>query len=203
MIAQGPAGVGQAGDALVLLGLRRGEDRRRSTAPTPRCCRSSTSSTSTSFSCSRNSIPTSPSATSRYNPKFDSISGDYIADDLHDFLEVFLPLNLDADWKRIFHGAQGIPEHGRDPDRRVDQADARAQGRTNERRARADRPARQEGSLPAHSPRASGERIVEPFIDKLKNQMTMLMQKIAQERRTFEDRRAGQGRLRHGRRARA
>ncbi|PKL05247.1 MAG: hypothetical protein CVV53_08520, partial [Spirochaetae bacterium HGW-Spirochaetae-9] len=37
------------------------------------------------------------------NPKFDSISADYIADDLLDFLEVFTPLNLDADWKRIFN----------------------------------------------------------------------------------------------------
>jgi hypothetical protein len=33
------------------------------------------------------------------------------------------------------------------------------------------------------APRASAERIVEPFLDKLRNQMEIQLQKIAQERR--------------------
>jgi len=36
-----------------------------------------------------------------YHPKFETISADYIVDDIKDFLEVFLALNMEADWKRI------------------------------------------------------------------------------------------------------
>jgi len=118
-----------------------------------------------------------------YSPKFDSLSGDYVADDLHDFLEVFLALNLEADWKKIF----GALKEYRNME--VIQVD------TWTKLVPALRDVRDSGILEqivrhikrdpfiTVVPRASTERIVEPFIDKMKNQMTMSLQKIAQERR--------------------
>ncbi|HPE89162.1 MAG TPA: DUF5312 family protein [Spirochaetia bacterium] len=118
-----------------------------------------------------------------YNPKFDAISADYVADDLHDFLEVFLPLNLDADWKRIF---TALKEY-RNMD--VIQVDSWV------KLAPALRDVRDSGVLESvvmHvkkdpmltvAPRAASERIVESFIEKSKNQTAMTLQKIAQERR--------------------
>jgi len=118
-----------------------------------------------------------------YNPKFDSLSGDYIADDLHDFLEVFLPLDLEADWKRIF---EALKEY-----RNMDVIQVESWTKL----AVALKNVRDSGvleQLVMHvkrdpfltvTPRLTGERIVEAFIDKMKNQTTMTLQKIAQERR--------------------
>ncbi len=118
-----------------------------------------------------------------YIPKFESISADYLADDLHDFLEVFLPLNLEADWKRIF---TALKEY-----RNMDLI--QVESWTKLVPALGD--VRDSGvleSMVQHikedpyitvTPRASGERIVEAFIDKTKNQTAMTLQKIAQERR--------------------
>lgn len=118
-----------------------------------------------------------------YAPKFDGISGDYIGDDLHDFLEVFLALNLDADWKRIF---TALKEY-----RNMDVIQVESWTKL----AAALKDLRGSGVLEqilrhvkkdpylTITPRVAGERIVETFIDKLKNQTTMLMQKLVQERR--------------------
>jgi len=118
-----------------------------------------------------------------YNPKFDSISADYISDDIHDFLEVFLPLNLEADWKRIF---TALKEY-----RNLDVIQVETWGKL----VPALQDVRESGVLQQiiqHvkqdpfldiTPRASGERIVETFVDKLRNQTTMTLQKIVQERR--------------------
>ncbi len=118
-----------------------------------------------------------------YVPKFDTLSGDYIADDIHDFLEVFLPLNLEADWKRIF---TALKEY-RNMD--VIQVDAwtKLTGALKDIRSSGVleqilRHVKKDPYL-AVTPRAAGERIVEAFIDKLKNQTGMLVQKIVQERR--------------------
>ncbi|HPE36156.1 MAG TPA: DUF5312 family protein [Spirochaetales bacterium] len=119
-----------------------------------------------------------------YVPKFDAIAGDYVADDIHDFLEVFLPLNLEADWKRIF---TALKEYRNMDVIQVDAwlklipalKDVRANGVLEQivRHVKKD-------PMATVSPRATGERIVEPFIDKLKNQTTILLQKIVQERRS-------------------
>jgi hypothetical protein len=37
-----------------------------------------------------------------YNPRFEAISGEYVTEDLKDFMEIFYALDFDADWKRIF-----------------------------------------------------------------------------------------------------
>lgn len=118
-----------------------------------------------------------------YNPKWDTISGDYVADDLHDFLELFLPLNLGADWKRIF---TALKEY-RNMD--VIQVDAWTKLAIALKDVRSSSVLEQivrhikRDPYMAFTPKASGERIVEPFIDKLKNQSAMLVQKISQERR--------------------
>jgi hypothetical protein len=118
-----------------------------------------------------------------YNPKFESLSADYIADDVADFLEVFMSLNLAADWKRIF---SALKEY-RNMD--VIQVDSWL------KLAPALKEARESGILEAIvqlikkdpsyivTPRSAGERIVESFVDKMKNQTVMTLQKIAQERR--------------------
>jgi len=118
-----------------------------------------------------------------YNPKFDSLSGDYIADDIHDFLEVFAPLDLEADWKRIF---EALKEY-----RNMDVIQVESWTKL----AVALKNVRDSGVLEhlvmhvkrdpflVVTPRLTGERIVEAFIDKMKNQTTMTLQKIAQERR--------------------
>lgn len=118
-----------------------------------------------------------------YNPKFDSLSGDYIADDIHDFLEVFLPLDLEADWKRIF---EALKEYRNMDVIQVESWTKLAVALKNVRDSRVLE------QLVMHvkrdpfltvTPRLTGERIVEAFIDKMKNQTTMTLQKIAQERR--------------------
>ncbi|TFG84099.1 MAG: hypothetical protein E4H20_04100 [Spirochaetales bacterium] len=119
-----------------------------------------------------------------YNPKFDSISGDYIADDIQDFLEILLPLNLDADWKRIFIA---LKEYRNMDVIQIDAwtkltpvlKDVLSSGILEQivRHVKKD-------PFMSFLPRASGERIIEPFIEKLKNQITILIQKIIHERRT-------------------
>ncbi|MBN2875377.1 MAG: hypothetical protein JXM71_09815 [Spirochaetales bacterium] len=118
-----------------------------------------------------------------YNPKFDSLSGDYISDDLHDFLEVFLPLNLEADWKRIFNA---LKEYRNMDVIQVDSwtklAPALKDVRDSGVIEQILRHVKRDPYIEV-TPRTSTERIVEPFIDKMKNQTTMTLQKIAQERR--------------------
>ena len=118
-----------------------------------------------------------------YNPRFDSISAEYIVDDVHDFLEVFIPLNLDADWKRIF---TALKEYRNMDVIQVDSwlklAPAIRDVRTSGILEQLIRHVKQDPYMTI-SPRPAGDRIVEPFIDKLKNQIVMLLQKIAQERR--------------------
>ncbi|MCX7024882.1 MAG: DUF5312 family protein [Spirochaetes bacterium] len=117
------------------------------------------------------------------HPKFETISADYVSDDIHDFLEVFLPLNLDADWKRIF---EALKEY-----RHVDVIQVEFWLKLvpvlkSIRQSQVlDLVVRHAKGDPGYtvSPRVPGERIVEPFVDKLRNQVELLLQKITQERR--------------------
>jgi hypothetical protein len=117
------------------------------------------------------------------NPKFESLSADYIADDLADFLEVFMSLNLDADWKRIF---SALKEY-RNMD--VIQIDSWTKLSSALKDVRESAILEQivqhvkKDPLLVITPRSAGERIVENYIDRMKNQTTMTLQKIAQERR--------------------
>jgi hypothetical protein len=119
-----------------------------------------------------------------YKPKFDAISGDYVADDLKDFMEVFLPLALDADWTRIF---AALKEY-----RKIDivQQDAWAKLVPALLEVRSSQVLDlivkhlQRDPYYQHHVKVTDERIVEPFLEKLKTQLETVVQRIAQERRT-------------------
>ena len=118
-----------------------------------------------------------------YHPKFETISADYIVDDLKDFLEVFLALNLEADWKRILGALKeyrNIDVLPVDPWIKLTGAlgDVR-QSRILEQIVRHA----QKDPYWTASPRSQADRIVEPFLEKLRSQMEIQLQKIAQERR--------------------
>ena len=118
-----------------------------------------------------------------YKPKFDPINGEYIADDLQDFLEVFGGLDLEADWEGIF-GA--LREY-----RKMDVVPADAWGKflTAASDLRTSRVLEQivqhlkDDPFWESKPRQANDRIVEPFLQKLKIQVETIIQRIIQERR--------------------
>jgi hypothetical protein len=118
-----------------------------------------------------------------YTPRFDSISIEYIVDDIHDFLEIFLPLNLDTDWKRIFTALKGYRNmdviH---VDSWVKLAAALKDVRTSGILEQLVRHAKQDPYM-TFTAKPANERIVEPFIEKIRNQTTMTLQKISRDRR--------------------
>jgi len=119
-----------------------------------------------------------------YNPRFEAISGEYIAEDLKDFFEVFLGLNLGADWRAIFNGLKQY--------RNLDVINVDAWMKL----VNALRDVRQSQILPQivqhldkdpyYTPTAvvSNERIVDPYLQKLKAQTDVIVQKVVQEKRT-------------------
>ncbi len=116
-------------------------------------------------------------------PKFEPINGDYVVDDLENFLEVLVPLDLEADWKRIF---QALRDY-RNTD--VIQLEAwqkllpaLAEVRKSQILELIVRHIKKApGWMP--QPRYPNERIVEPFLQKLKTQVETLLQRLVQERR--------------------
>ncbi len=116
-------------------------------------------------------------------PHFDSINGEYIAEDLADFLEVFLPLDAEAEWRRIFEALKAY----RNAD--VIQADAWmkllpaiAEVRKSQILEQIVRHVKKDPNwMP--TARYPNERIVEPFLGKLKTQLETLIQRIIKERR--------------------
>ena len=118
-----------------------------------------------------------------YTPKFEMINGEYIADDLKDFLEVFLPLEKDANWDMLF---DVLKEY-----RNVDIVSRPAWKKiTNllddvKRNGVFDLIVRHVDKDPYFKAKTSlsNERIVEPYLNKLKTQTEMLIQKILQEKK--------------------
>ncbi len=118
-----------------------------------------------------------------YHPKFETISADYIVDDIKDFLEVFLALNLEADWKRILGALKEYRNIDVLPvDPWIKLTGALGEVRQSRILEQIVRHAQKDPYWTA-SPRASADRIVEPFLEKLRSQMEIQLQKIAQERR--------------------
>jgi hypothetical protein len=124
-----------------------------------------------------------PERSFAYKPKFDAINGEYVVDDLQDFLEVFVPLDFDNDWPRIF-GA--LKEY-----RKVDVVSVDAWGKFSSAASEL-RKSEVLDQIVRHlkgdpywigKPRVPNERIVEPFLQKLKTQIETIIQKILQERR--------------------
>lgn len=116
-------------------------------------------------------------------PKFETINGEYIADDLMDFMEVFLSLDLDADWRRIF---LALKEYRNQDIVQVESwqklVPALAEIKQSQVLEMIVRHCKGDPSwMP--QPRVPGERIVEPFLQKLRAQVETLIQRILQERR--------------------
>jgi hypothetical protein len=124
-----------------------------------------------------------PERSFSYKPRFDVINGEYVVDDLQDFIEVFAALDFETDWPRIF-GA--LKEY-----KKVDVVPVDAWSKF----CSAASELRKSGVLAQivrhlkgdpywdSKPRVPNERIVEPFLQKLKTQIETIIQRIIQERR--------------------
>ncbi|HET7838117.1 MAG TPA: DUF5312 family protein [Rectinemataceae bacterium] len=118
-----------------------------------------------------------------YHPKFEPINGDYVVEDLQDFLEVFLTIDFETDWKRIF----GAFKEYKKADVVQYEVWAKFLPAAMELRKSLvlDHIVRHLKRDPywASTPRYPSERIVEPFLQKLNTHMETLVQRIVQERR--------------------
>ena len=124
-----------------------------------------------------------PERTFSYKPKFETINGEYIADDLQDFLEVFGALDLEAAWEGIFGALRDYRKMDVVP------ADAWAKFLSAASDLRASgilelvvRHLKEEPYWESN-PRRPNDRIVDPFLQKLKTQIETIIQRIIQERR--------------------
>jgi hypothetical protein len=125
-----------------------------------------------------------PERSFSYKPKFDSINGEYVVDDLQDFLEVFAAIDFDTDWPRIF-GA--LKEY-----RKVDVVSVDAWGKFVSAAAELRKSAvldqivryLKEDPYWTCKPRFPNERVVEPYLQKFKTGIETIIQRIIQERRT-------------------
>jgi hypothetical protein len=118
-----------------------------------------------------------------YHPKFETINGEYVADDVQDFLEVFGALDFETDWKRIFGALKDYKKAD------VVQYEAwakfvpaAAELKQSQILEQIVRHVKKDPFWSAE-PRLPSERIVEPFIQKLKTQIETLIQRLIQERR--------------------
>jgi len=134
-----------------------------------------------------------PERSFSYRPKFDAINGEYIVDDLQDFLEVFAALDLETDWLRIF---AALKEYKKtdivQPESWAKFVPAALELRKS---LVLDQMVRhlKEDPFWESKPRVPNERIVEPFLTKLKTQIETVIQRIISERRNSKiDELAGQ-----------
>lgn len=118
-----------------------------------------------------------------YKPKFEAINAEYVADDLADFLEVFLPLDLEADWAKVFDALKQY----RNAD--IIQVDTwnrilgpSAEVRRSQVLEQFVRYMKKDPYWTAQ-PRYPGERIVEPFLQKMRTQIETMIHKIGAEKR--------------------
>jgi hypothetical protein len=117
-----------------------------------------------------------------YNPKFDSINSEYVIDDLKDFLDVLLVIDKDADWDALFDILKTYKST-----EVVNRATWKKLLRSLDT-LRKDRiielMIKHIGKDPYY--KAAGavanEQIVEDYLNKLKTQSEMTIQKILQER---------------------
>lgn len=117
-----------------------------------------------------------------YNPKFESINAEYISDDLKDFLEVMPLIRKDADWERLFDILQNYKETEvinrsawKKLVRNLD---------TVKKEGVFEQMVRHIDKDPYFKPQfyPPNERIVEEYLNKIKTQSEMTVQKILNER---------------------
>ena len=119
-----------------------------------------------------------------YKPRFESINGTYVLDDLKDFLDSTAAFDPAAEWTRVleilreFRGVDIVDPEGW---KRVLQL-IRDAKRSEVLEMVAQLIARD----PAYEPSSRGreENVVESYLTRIKNQTEMTVQKIAQEKRT-------------------
>ena len=118
-----------------------------------------------------------------YKPRFDSISGEYIGDDIKDFLEVMLLVDKNADWNKVFdilNVYKGIDVLNRN-------AWSKLLGGMDSVRSAGILPliVQYVDKDPYYKPTVPnvGDRIVEPYLNQLKTQTEITVQKIIHERR--------------------
>jgi Family of unknown function (DUF5312) len=124
-----------------------------------------------------------PERSSSYKPKFGSINGKFITEELQDFLEVFCALDLNADWTSIFATLKDY--------KKTDVVAAAAWAKfllaASELRKSMvlDQIVRhlKEDPFWKSKPHRPNEHIVEPFLQKLKTQIEAITLRIVQERR--------------------
>jgi len=117
-----------------------------------------------------------------YNPKFESINAEYVSDDLKDFLEVLPLIRKDADWDHLFDILQNYKET-----EVINRSAWKKLLRTLDSVAKEgvfEQIVRHADSDPYFKPQYSepNERIVEEYINKVKTQSEMTVQKILNER---------------------
>lgn len=118
-----------------------------------------------------------------YIPKFEAIRAEYVGDDLKDFMEVLLALDLDQDWKSVF----AILKQYKDMD--VVAFDrwskSLAQLRELKKSGVIELMVRHIDKNPSWQPAARrvDEHIVDPYLQKLRAQVEISIQKILQEKR--------------------
>ena len=117
------------------------------------------------------------------SPKFDSISAEYIVDDLKDFLEVFLPLESGTDWDKVWDVLRvykGLDVVNRGAWQKMLSAveDVRKSDVLTMIIQHAD-------GDPYYKPtmRVPKERVVEPYLSSLKAQTEGIVQKLLNERK--------------------
>jgi hypothetical protein len=124
-----------------------------------------------------------PERSFSYKPKFEPINGEYVVDDLQDFLEVFGALDLETDWGRIFGAFKDY--------KKIDIVPMDAWTKFVGAASELDKSLvltqivrhLKEDPFWESKPRRPADRVVEPFLQKLKTQIETIMQKIIQERR--------------------
>lgn len=118
-----------------------------------------------------------------YHPKFETIRAEYVSDDLKDFLEVLLPLEVNQDWKSVFNilkvykGVEIIA---------LDQWNRLLIQLTDIKRSNVlELMVRHIDKNPAFQPKVQrfDDRIVESYLQKMKAQTEIAIQKILQEKR--------------------
>ena len=118
-----------------------------------------------------------------YKPKFEAINAEYVTDDLADFLEVFLALDLEADWASTFATLKNYRNT------EIIQVDSwnrilapAAEVRRSQVLEQFVRYMKKDPYWNAQ-PRYPTDRIVEPFLQKMRTQVETLMHKISAEKR--------------------
>jgi hypothetical protein len=127
---------------------------------------------------------TLPEKSFSYHPRFEAINAEYVVEDIQDFLEVFEPLDLEAEWVKIF---SALKEYRKldvvQPETWAKFVPAIAELRRSGVLQQIVRHVKKDPfwEIDARKP---VDRIVESFLQKLKTQIETVVQRLIQEKRS-------------------